>query len=155
MQKTFYGWWITLATFFTFGLAVGIPYYGGPFFYDYYMQAFGWTRADITLGFPIAATFTLWVGPLLVHRFSPRRLILVGTAMTGLAFVGFGTMGGGLGLYYGLWFLYIIGYIFSGPIPHQVIISQWFRKHRGKAMAIAYLGVGVFGGCLLYTSRCV
>ncbi len=146
MQKTFYGWWVTLATFFTFGLAVGIPYYGGPFFYDYYMQTFGWTRADITLGFPIAATFTLGVGPLLVHRFSPRRLILVGTAMTGLAFVGFGTMGGGLGLYYGLWFLYIIGYIFSGPIPHQVIISQWFRKHRGKAMAIAYLGVGVFGG---------
>jgi MFS family permease len=27
-----------------------------------------------------------------------------------------------------------------------VIVSQWFRRHRGKAMAIVYLGVGVFGG---------
>jgi MFS family permease len=25
-------------------------------------------------------------------------------------------------------------------------VSQWFRQHRGKAMALVYLGVGVFGG---------
>ncbi|MBI1787842.1 MAG: MFS transporter [Acidobacteria bacterium] len=144
--KSFYGWWISLAAFCTFGISVGIPYYGMPFFYDYYQKTFGWSRPDITLGFPIAATLTLWVGPLLVHRFSPRLLIVVGTAFTALAFLGFGTMGGSLPWYYTLWFLYMVGYIFSGPIPHQVIVSQWFRKHRGKAMGITYLGVGLFGG---------
>jgi MFS family permease len=40
----------------------------------------------------------------------------------------------------------VVGYIFSGPIAHQVIVSQWFRRNRGKAMALVYLGVGVFGG---------
>ena len=146
MQKKFYGWWITIFAFFTFGIAVGIPYYGGPFFYDYYEKAFGWTRPDVTLGFPLAATLTLWVGPLLVHRFSPRMMILIGTTCTGLAYLGWSQMSGSLTAYYALWVLYVTGYIFSGPIAHQVLISQWFRKHRGKAMAVTYLGVGVFGG---------
>jgi MFS family permease len=146
MKNSFYGWWITIAAFVSFGLAVGVPYYGMPFFYDYYMKEFGWSRPDITLGFPLAAVFTLWVGPVLVHRFSPRRMILIGTTFTFLAFAGFGTMGGNLYFYYFLWVLYTVGYIFSGPIPHQVIISQWFKKRRGTAMAVAYLGVGLFGG---------
>jgi MFS family permease len=143
-QKRFHGWWMTVAAFFTFGIAVGIPYYGMPFFYDYYQKEFGWQRSDITLGFPLAALATLWVGPLLVHRFSPRRLIMIGTAMTCIAFLGFGYMQA-LTTYYALWFFYMVGYIFSGPIPHQVLISHWFRKKRGVAMAVAYLGVGIFG----------
>jgi MFS family permease len=146
MPRKFLGWWITVAAFFTFGIAVGIPYYGGPFFYDYYEKAFGWIRKETTLGFPLAATLTLWVGPLLVHRFKPRMMILVGTAATGLAFLGFGLMKGSLAVYYSMWFLYLVGYIFSGPIAHQVLVSHWFRRHRGKAMAVVYLGVGVFGG---------
>lgn len=144
-SRVFYGWWITAAAFFTFGIAVGIPYYAMPFFYDYYQKDLGWSKSDITLGFPLAALATLWVGPLLIHRFSPRKLILIGTALTCVAFHGFGRMGPDLWLYYLLWFFYIVGFIFSGPIPHQVLMSQWFRRRRGTAMGIAYLGVGLFG----------
>ncbi len=144
--KTFFGWWIAAFAFLTFGIAVGIPYYGMPFFYDYFEKTFHWTRKEITLGFPLAATLTLWVGPLVVPRFSPRKLLAIGTGCTALAFVGFGTMGGSLPVYYSFWVLYIVGYIFSGPIVHQVIVSQWFRKNRGKAMAVVYLGVGLIGG---------
>ncbi|HBY59032.1 MAG TPA: hypothetical protein DEH78_04375 [Solibacterales bacterium] len=146
MKQKFFGWWITVLAFFTFGIAVGIPYYGGPFFYDYYKKSFGWSTTETTFGFPLAALLTLWVGPLLAHRFSPRKMIIIGTGFTGIAFVGFGLMKGDLLTYYALWFIYIVGYIFSGPIPHQVIVSQWFRRIRGKAMAVVYLGVGVFGG---------
>src|SRR5438094_9635737 len=84
--KPFYGWWVTVAAICTFGIAVGIPYYSMPFFYDYYEKSaaqggFGWTRDQITLGFPLPALFTLWVGPLLVNRFSPRKLIMAGTSL--------------------------------------------------------------------------
>ena len=54
-------------------------------------------------------------------------------------------MGGSLALYYLLWTLYRGGNTFCGPIPYQVIVSEWFQKRRGSAMAIAYLGVGAFG----------
>jgi MFS family permease len=144
-QKTFYGWWVTAAAFITFGLSVGLPYYNIGFFYDYFQREFNWSRSEITLGFPLAALLTLWVGPLLIHRFSPRKLILVGTALTFLAFLGFGSMGGVLWIYYGLWVLYTVGYFLSGPIPHQLIVSYWFRKLRGKAMGIMYVGVGLVG----------
>ena len=145
MRKTFYGWYVTLAAFLTFGISVGLPYYNMPFFYDYFQRAFHWTRGEITFGFPLAALLTLWVGPVLVPRFSPRKLILAGTALTCAAFLGFGTMHGSLAVYYALWFLYTVGYILSGPIPHQLIISHWFRRNRGKAMGILYVGVGLIG----------
>lgn len=149
-KKTFYGWWITAACFCTFGIAVGLPYYNITFFYDYFekpvsMGGFGWSRDQIVLGFPLAALFTLWVGPLVIHRFSPRKLILFGTALTFLAFAGWSRMEGSLSVYFTLWFVYTLGYIFSGPIAHQVIISHWYRRKRGRMMGITYVGVAVFG----------
>lgn len=145
MKKVFYGWWITAATFLTFGLAVGLPYYNISFFYDYFEKTFGWSKAQITFGFPLAALLTIWVGPVLVPRFSPRKLIVVGTGLTCLAFLGFGNMGANIWFYWGMWFVYTVGYLLSGPIPHQIIISQWFRKRRGTAMGVLYVGVGLIG----------
>jgi len=142
-NRSFYGWWIAIASFFTFGIAVGLPYYNIPFFYDYFQKAFHWSLAEITLGFPLAALLTLWVGPLIIPRFSPRLLIVVGTAFTGAAFFGFSRMTGSLNLYYGLWVLYTIGYFLSGPIPHQILISHWFLRKRGRAMGFVYVGVGL------------
>lgn len=145
MRKEFYGKWIIAAAFITFGIAVGLPYYNMPFFYDYYRNTFGWQLHDITLGFPLAALLTLWVGPVLVPRFSPRKLLIAGTLLTFVAFFGFSRMNGDIRLYYALWFVYTFGYILSGPIPHQIIVSQWYRKHRGMAMGIVYVGVGLVG----------
>ena len=38
-----------------------------------------------------------------------------------------------------------MGYVFGGPLPCQVLISRWFTTNRGKAMGIAYLGIGTGG----------
>jgi MFS family permease len=143
MKKSFYGWWITVACLLTFGLSTGLPYYNKDFFYDYFQKDYGWSRSAMTLGFPLAALLTLWVGPVIIPRFSPRKLIVAGTGLTFLAFLGFSQMGSSLTWYYFLWFLYTVGYILSGPIPHQIIMSQWFRKKRGMAMGFLYGGFGV------------
>lgn len=145
-KRAFYGWRILAAAFITFGIAVGVPYYNLPFFYDYFQKTFHWDLSQITLGFPIAALLTIWVGPALVPRFSPRKLIVLGTGLTAIAFFGFGVMRGALKMYFVLYFIYTVGYIFSGPIPHQILVSYWFRKIRGRAMGIVYVGVGLFGG---------
>jgi len=142
----FYGWWIVATAVVTFGIAVGVPYYNLPFFYDYFQKAFHWDIKQITLGFPIAALLTIWTGPVLIPRFSPRKLIIAGTGLTALTFFGFGAMNGALALYFLLYFIYTVGYIFSGPIPHQLLVSYWFRRKRGSAMGIVYVGVGLLGG---------
>jgi MFS family permease len=59
--------------------------------------------------------------------------------------VGFARMGSSLPNYYALWVVYTAGYIFSGPIPHQLIVSHWFRRNRGKAMGVVYVGNGLMG----------
>lgn len=144
--RAFYGWWVVATSFVTLGISTGIPYYNLPFFYDYFQKTFHWDLSQITLGFPLAALLTIWIGPLLIPRFSQRKLIVAGTGATAIALFGMGAMNGALRLYFTLYFVYTVGYIFSGPIPHQILVSQWFRKKRGFAMGIVYVGVGLFGG---------
>lgn len=143
--RGFYGWWIVATEFVTLGIALGVPYYNLPFFYDYFQKTFHWSLSQITLGFPVAALLTIWVGPLVVPHFSPRKLILAGTGFTAIAFFGFGAMKGALSLYFLLYFFYTLGYIISGPIPHQILVSYWFQRKRGRAMGLVYVGVGLLG----------
>src|SRR6476469_760260 len=105
IKTGFYGWWIVSTAVITFGISVGIPYYNLPFLYDYFGKTHGWELKQITLGFPLAALLTIWVGPLLIPRFSPRKLVIVGTGFTALAFFGFGAMSGSLYTYFALYFL--------------------------------------------------
>jgi MFS family permease len=38
-----------------------------------------------------------------------------------------------------------LGYVTGGPLPNQVMLSKWFDAGRGRAMGIAYLGIGIGG----------
>ena len=148
--RFFYGWWVVASSFLTLGLAVGLPYFGMTFFYDYFERpaaegGFGWSRSAITLGLPLGTLATLWVGPLLAHRIAPRKMILLGTGLTALVFLGFSRMTGSLAVYYGLWVVYMTGNVFSGVLSHQVVLSRWFVRQRGLALSIAYLGISFVG----------
>lgn len=146
-MQPFYGRVLIAAAFFTLGLTAGLPYYNIPFFYDYFAHTYGWTGAQITLGFPLAALPTVLVAPLLIHRFSPRRLIIAGSILVSLALLSFGKMGGNIHVYWAIWVLFVMGYIIAGPIPHQLIVANWFRRKRGTAMGIIYVGLGLGGFC--------
>jgi sugar phosphate permease len=130
---------------------VGFALYGLPFFYDFMVRDLGWTRQQVTSG---NALSKLLVGPLfgflagaVVDRFGPRRLMLAGIVMAGLALVGLGSVTT-LGAFYFFYLFNALGYVCGGPLPNQVLLSRWFEASRGKAMGIAYLGIGV-GGALV------
>jgi len=72
-------------------------------------------------------------------------LIVAGTGLTCLAFQWFGHLHGSSTEYFAAWCLYMLGYLLSGPIPHQIIISNWYRRKRGQAMGIAYIGGALAG----------
>jgi MFS family permease len=46
-----------------------------------------------------------------------------------------------------------LGYVLAGPIPNQVLLSEWFDRSRGKAMGVAYLGIGVGGASVPWISH--
>src|SRR6266849_3978634 len=134
---------------------VGIALYGLPFFYDFMVREFGWSRAQVTSG---NALSKLLVGPLfgfmagwVVDRFGPRRLMMAGILMAGLALVGLAHMTS-LWMFYAFYLLNALGYVCGGPLPNQVLLSRWFDKARGKAMGFAYLGIGIGGYLVLKLS---
>jgi sugar phosphate permease len=130
---------------------VGIMFYGLPFFYDFWIQEFEWTRATVTSG---SAFGKVIVGPIfgfiagwVIDKYGPRRLMLTGILMGGVALIGLSRMTT-LWQFYLFYLFNALGYLFGGPLPNQVLISRWFDSARGKVMGIAYLGIGI-GGMLV------
>lgn len=78
--------------------------------------------------------------------------MLSGILMVGLAVMGLGIMQS-TWQFYTFYFLIALGYMCGGPLPNQVLISRWFSTARGKAMGIAYLGIGVGGMLVPHIAR--
>jgi MFS family permease len=140
--------YIVTAAFLSLMAIVGFALYGLPFFYDFWREDFGWSRTIITSG---NAMSKLVVAPLfgfiagwIIDKYGPKRMMLAGSLMAGAALIGLGFMSS-LWMFYFFYFFNALGYVFGGPLPSQVIISTWFDKNRGKAMGIAYLGIGTGG----------
>jgi MFS family permease len=127
---------------------VGFALYGLPRFYPFYVQELGWTRQQVTSGnayskVAVALLFGVLAGRL-VDRFGPRRLMLVGIVMAGGALVGLASVTT-MAAFYFFYCFNALGYVFGGPLPNQVLLSRWFDRARGRAMGIAYVGIGVGG----------
>jgi sugar phosphate permease len=135
---------------------VGLALWGLPYYYDFMVRQFGWTRAQVTSGnalskLVVAPVFGFVAG-WLVDRFGPRRLMMAGILMAGIALVGLGSVAS-LGLFYFFYLFNALGYVCGGPLPNQVLLTRWFDKSRGKAMGIAYIGIGLGGAVVPWISH--
>jgi MFS family permease len=133
-------------SFFALFAVVGLTLYGLPLYYPEFVKEMHWTREAVTRGNFFGKVF---VGPAfgflagwLIDRMGPRRPMMIGLLFAGVAVFGLGTVNG-----YGFFLLFYvfnaIGYVFGGPLPNQVLLSQNFQRSRGRAMGIAYLGIGI------------
>lgn len=147
---------VTATAFVVLFSIVGLALWGLPFYYDFMVRQFGWSRAQVTSG---NALSKLLVGPAfgfiagwMVDRFGPRKLMMAGILMAGIALIGLGRVTT-LGMFYFFYLFNALGYVCGGPLPNQVLLSRWFDKSRGKAMGIAYLGIGVGGAAVPWISH--
>jgi MFS family permease len=139
------------AAFLSLLAIVGFAYYGPPFYFDFMMKEFGWSRATLTSGNAVGKVL---VGPLfgfiagwMIDRHGPKRMMMVGALFAGISLIGL-SITNSLWMFYSFYIFNALGYVFGGPLPCQVLLSRWFDKNRGKAMGIAYLGIGI-GGALV------
>jgi MFS family permease len=142
---------VAFTSFLALFAIVGVALYGLPFFYDFMVRDFGWTRREVTSG---NAYSKLIIGPLfgflagwVVDRFGPKRLMIAGILMAGGALVGLGAVST-LTFFYFFYLFNALGYVCGGPLPNQVLLSRWFDRNRGKAMGFAYLGIGLGGAAV-------
>ena len=139
---------VTATSFLALFAIVGIALYGLPFYYDFMVRDFGWSRTQVTSG---NALSKLFIGPLFgfiagwaVDKFGPKKLMIGGILLASGALIGLGRMSS-LWMFYLFYVFNALGYVCGGPLPNQVLLSQWFAKSRGKAMGTAYLGIGIGG----------
>jgi MFS family permease len=144
----FYGWWIVVAAFLNLFFAVGVIFYGFPVFYPAFVVFLGFTHAQVTQGFLIGSLvvglpFGFLAGTL-IDRIGARWVILSGVGFVGLPLVLMGSMTK-FWQYELLCITEVLGSTLAGPLANQVLIAQWFRIRRGRAMGYAYLGLGLGG----------
>ena len=146
--RIFYGWWIVVAAFLNLFFAVGIIFYGFPVFYPALVEFLGFTRAQVTQGFLLGFLLTglpfgLLAGAV-IDGIGARLVILLGVGLIGISLLLMGSMTK-LWHYELLCIMEVLGYVLAGPIANQVLVAQWFRVRRGRAMGYAYLGLGLGG----------
>src|SRR5438309_2194285 len=146
--RIFYGWWVVAAAFLNLFFAVGIIFYGFPALYASFVESLGFSRAQVTQGFflgflLIGLPCGLLAGAV-IDRIGAQWVIVAGVGFVGISLLLMAKMTK-LWQYEALCVLEVLGYVFAGPIANQVLVSKWFRARRGRAMGLAYLGLGAGG----------
>ena len=135
--KIFWGWWVLASVAITIACS-GVMLYGIPAFYPTLIQQFGWSRAGITFGhFIMLATNSVMqiVFGIAIDRRGARKILILGTVLTGSACLAFRFISG-LYSYYLVCVFLGLGWSAMAYVPNSALISRWFQRRRGLALGI-------------------
>lgn len=145
-RPIYYGWYIVALAFVASMMSAGVQAYTLGVFLKPMTEDLGWTRTDLSLGQTIATVVTgllaIVVGPVIDRR-GGRALMVGGAIIGGLGFIA-------LGQVHNLWQYYAVrgglitvGSVGMGALVLNVAISNWFRRMRGRAVAIGAMGISL------------
>lgn len=148
-RQNFYGWKLVGALWFLYLLNMGFPLYGGAVINTYTMKDLAMDRSTFGLGFTLM-NFFVGVPSMIIAaaivRWGIRVTFGIGSAficagalwMTFVAsqpwhyLIGFGVLvGTGIG--------------FGTIVPLSTAVTRWFKRYRGRAMAVAMTASGFAG----------
>lgn len=145
--RIFYGWLIVFVS--AIGLFLGPPLMVFSFsvFFKSLVVDFHASRATVSFAFSlfnIVGALLIPCTGMVIDRFGAKRVILVFTLLYGLSLCSALWVGSAL------WQLYLLFTVLgvamaSGPAPVSfgVVISHWFNRHRGLALGLSMMGIGV------------
>ena len=145
--RLFYGWLIVVVS--AIGLFLGPPLMVFSFsvFFKFLVLDFHASRAAVSFAFSLFNIMGALLIPctgMVIDRFGAKRVILVFTLLYGLVLCSALWVGSSL------WQLYllftILGVVMvSGPSPlaFGVVVSHWFNRHRGLALGLSMMGIGI------------
>lgn len=145
--RVFYGWWIVAATVIAMAVGSGITFFSFGLFINPIEEEFGWSRAEISLGFSVAYFWAGIAAPLIgrvVDLKGPRLIIGIGAIASCLTFLL-------LAQTTSLWQWYVfrsLNAIFFQMmffIPFMSLVSRWFLVRRGLALTMVGIGFQLGG----------
>jgi MFS family permease len=134
----------TVPTAAALGYSIGVIHvYCLGAFMEPLQSAFGWTRAEASLGLTIvgmaAAAAALPIG-LMVDRMGPRRVGIIGVALMGGAFALLGTATGSLANWILLWGVLAFASFWVQTTVWTSAVASRFETSRGLAFAVTLSG---------------
>lgn len=142
-----YSWIIVVSAFFYCVIWSGFGYYVFSVFVKPLQSEFGWDRSIIMIGFLVWSLTNGIAGVFVgraVDRFHPKRVMLVGSGIICLGFLGLSHIQSIIQFYLS-YIIVGIGIAAIGQVPCSALISEWFEKKRGLAIGIMSVGVGLGG----------
>jgi len=145
--KIFYGWVIAALAVFSVAVTNGLSGAGISAFYRAFINEFGWSRAAIATAGTLLLLVRGFAGPFtgpLWDRYGPKRFMVVGAAVTGIASIYGSYINKPSHLYLTL-LMMSVGVSLSGLGAGAFLISSWFTRTRGVAMGILFTGTSLGG----------
>src|SRR5438874_7957451 len=130
--------WVTLA------IASGL-YFSFPVFFVALLDEFGWSRGATAAAFSISSVVQGLLSPvvgILVDRLGPRRIMLGGAGLLGVACVLASRIGSLWSLYMVIGVLAATGLCAVSWVPSGTLIARWFAERRGSMLGLAFSGMG-------------
>jgi len=151
IHKVFYGWWIVLATSLIHFWGAGTFFYSFTAFFNPIVKEFGWSYAATSFAASLRSIEGGLASPVVgiaADRWGSRRLLLMGSILTGLGFL-FLSRVNELWSFYTLFVFLSIGFSLLCPVPGWTSLANWFTRHRGTALGILSTSIGL-GGVLVF-----
>ncbi len=155
--KVFYGWWLLAGSVVAMALGSGVSFWSFGLYISPLEEEFGWSRAEVSLGFSVSLAISGLTGPLIgrwIDTSGPRVAIVVGATLTAATYILLATTSE-------LWQWYAynsINAVFRQMmffIPFQALISRWFDRRRGIALGILGTGFSLGGFVVVPLMRLV
>ncbi len=156
-RPVFYGWWLLAGSVVAMALGSGVSFWSFGLYISPLEEEFGWSRAQVSLGFSVSLAISGLTGPLIgrwIDARGPRQAIIVGATLTAATYVLLATTSE-------LWQWYAynsINAVFRQMmffIPFQALISRWFDRRRGIALGILGTGFSLGGFVVVPLMRLV
>ena len=146
--RVFYGWWMALAGLVMAFYTDGTGYYGFSVFFDQIIRAFPqWPLWALAIGPSLQRLESGILSPVAGYntdRFGPRKVLLFGFCVAGLAFMLLSRMQN-VWQYYLIFLLAAIGQSHCSFVTSTAAVSSWFSRKRGRAISVVLLGPGLSG----------
>jgi MFS family permease len=139
------GWIVLAVTFITTILLYGV-WYGYSVFLVTLLREFGWSRSLVAGAFSTFVMVHGLLGPVigwLLRLFGPRRLIMAGALLMGVAMFLMAETTQWWHLYLAFGIIAAIAMSLAGWIPSVVLVGGWFPDRYGTAIGIMGSGIGV------------
>ena len=151
MKSIFYGWWIVLATSLIHFWGAGTFFYSFTAFFNPIVNEFGWSYAATSFAASLRSIEGGLASPIVgfaADRWGARRLLLIGSLLTGLGFILLSRVNT-LWSFYALFLFLSIGFSMVCPVPGWTALANWFHRYRGTALGILSTSIGL-GGVLVF-----